>query len=364
MSNRLKIALLYGGKNGEHEVSLASAASVLKHLSPEQYDVTPISIDKQGHVYLQSVDELRQFETVLPVQIASSRLLPSLIVDTTFCIPVDVVFPVMHGVSYEDGCLQGLLKLANVAYVGCDVLSSAVGMDKDLTRRIACDEQIQSTQYLVINKNHSDNDWESMIERAIEQFGFPMFIKPCSSGSSVGIHKAKNRQEIFTALQDALRYDEEALIEACVYGREIEVAVLEDLKGRCIKSSVPGEICVNHPDGFYSYNAKYINSGSSEYLIPAPLSQEWTDKICDAAVKIFQRLKCKGLARVDFFFDEKNQCLYFNEINTMPGFTSISLYPSMWAKSGINFPDLLASLIETAILQQEVRKNLVTDFKV
>ena len=363
MSNRLKVALLYGGKNGEHEVSLASAASVLKNLSSERYDVMPISIDKQGHVYLQSVDELRQHETVLPVKTSSSILLTSLIKDTSFCVPADVVFPVMHGVSYEDGCLQGLLRLANVAFVGCDVVSSAVGMDKDLTRRIACDDYIQSTKYIVINKNRSDNDWDMMINQAIEEFGFPLFIKPCSSGSSVGIHKAHNRQEVFAGLQDALRYDEEALIEACVYGREIEVSVLEDLKNRCIKSSIPGEICVNHPDGFYSYDAKYINSGSSQYWIPALLSQEWTDKICQAAITIFQRLKCKGLARVDFFLDEKHQCLYFNEINTMPGFTSISLYPSMWAKSGINFPDLLASLIETAILQQEIRKNLVTDFK-
>jgi len=362
MSERLKVALLFGGKNGEHEISLASAASVLKNLDPHIYDITPIAIDKHGHAHLHDQQTLRKYEKSLPVCTDYSKPLSSLIVNSQFCVPVDVVIPIMHGTSYEDGCFQGLLRLSNVAFVGCDVLSSALGMDKDIARRIACTDGVQSTRYLLINKQMSDNDWSHMVDEAIIQFGWPLFVKPCSSGSSVGIHKAHNKTQLFDAILDAFRFDEEVLIEAFVEGREIEVAVLQDFKNREIICSIPGEICVTHPDGFYSYDAKYIDSGSSQYLIPAPLSAEWTKKIQDTSISIFKKLKCKGLARVDFFFNEKTQALYFNEVNTMPGFTAISLYPSMWAKSGKSYSQLLASLIETAILQHDARKNLMTDY--
>lgn len=363
MTKRLKVALLYGGNNSEHEVSLASAASVLKHLDPQSYEVFPIALDKQGIPHLHQEQDLRALNQALPVMTDKSKKLSSLILDSQFCLPVDVVLPIMHGTFYEDGCLQGLLRLANIAFVGCDVLSSALGMDKDIARQIACDEYIECAQYTSIHKKMSDNEWAYIVDHAINQFGWPLFIKPCSSGSSVGIHKAQNRQQVFDAIQDALRFDEEVLIEQCIVGREIEVSVLEDLKNRQVICSLPGEIRVNHKDGFYSYDAKYINSQSSEYLIPAPLTPEWSDKIRQAALDVFKKLKCRGLARVDFFYDEKNQKLYFNEINTMPGFTSISLYPSMWKKSGINFNELLALLIETAILQQEIRQNLITNYK-
>lgn len=363
MTQRLKLALIYGGNNSEHEISLVSAASVLKNLDINRYEVFPIAIDKQGNLHLHQEQDLRQYEKALPVKTKQSRQIPTLIADAKFFIPVDVVFPIMHGTNYEDGSFQGLLKLAQVAFVGCDVLSSAVGMDKDFARRIACTDGVQSTHYKLINKNMSDNMWDRVVDEAIASFGWPLFIKPCSQGSSVGIHKAKNKQEVFDALQDAFKYDQEVLIEAFVSGREIEVAVLEDFKNRQIKSSVPGEICVNHPEGFYSYDAKYIHSESSTYLIPAPLSLEWTKKIQDTAKEIFTKLKCKGMARVDFFFDEKNQKLYFNEVNTIPGFTSISLYPSMWRESGLSFSALLDLLIETAILQHEIRQNLVMDYK-
>lgn len=363
MIQRLKVALLYGGNNSEHEVSLASAASVLKHLDPGTYQVFPIAIDKHGVAHLHDEADLRVLDTSLPVVTEKSKKLPSLMTDAKFCLQVDVVLPIMHGTFYEDGCFQGLLRLANVAFVGCDVLASSVGMDKDIARIVACNDGIKCAKYTSIYKNTSDNDWEKIVDQAITQFGWPLFIKPCSSGSSVGIHKAQNRQQVFDAIKDAFRFDEEVLIEQGIIGREIEVSVLEDLKNGKVICSLPGEIRVNHEDGFYSYDAKYINSQSSEYLIPAPLSAEWTDKIRQAAVTIFKKLKCKGLARVDFFFDERHQKLYFNEINTMPGFTSISLYPSMWKKSGINFNELLALLIETAILQHEIRQNLITNYK-
>jgi D-alanine-D-alanine ligase len=363
MSERLKVALLYGGNSSEHEISLISAASVLKNLESQKYEVFPIGIDKQGLLFLNQEAELRAFETALPVKTTKSQAIESLIKDAQFFIPIDVVIPMLHGSNYEDGCIQGLLKLAHVAYVGCDVLSSSIGMDKDMTRRIACTDGIESTRYALIQKSMSDNLWNDIVDQAISQFGFPLFVKPCSLGSSVAIHKTYNKQQVFDAIQDAFRYDSEVLIEAFVSGREIEVAVLEDAKQREILTSVPGEIRVNHPNGFYSYDAKYIDSNSSEYLIPAPLSVEWTLKIREAAKSIFKKLKCKGMARVDFFFDEQQQKLYFNEINTIPGFTSISLYPSMWKHTGINFPELLDSLIESAIVQYQMIRNLVTDYR-
>lgn len=364
MSERLKVALLFGGNNSEHEISLVSAASVLKNLDSKKYEVFPIAIDKQGKIYLHQEADLRLVEGALPVKTIHSQPIPSLMVDAKFFIPVDVVLPIMHGTFFEDGCIQGLLKLAHVAYVGCDVLSSSIGMDKDMARRIACTDGIQSTRYELINKNMSDNLWSQILDQAISAYGFPLFVKPCSLGSSVAIQKVQNKQQALDAILDAFKYDTEVLIEAFVRGREIEVAVLEDSKNREILTSVPGEIRVNHPNGFYSYDAKYINSQSSEYLIPAPLSPEWTQKIQQAAKAIFTKLKCKGMARVDFFFDEQEQQLYFNEINTIPGFTSISLYPSMWRHSGLNFPELLDSLIENAIVHFNMVKNLLTDYHV
>ena len=364
MSQRLKLALIFGGNNSEHEISLVSAASVLKNLDLKRYEVYPIGIDKEGKLHLHDIQDLREYEKSLPVETQKSKRISTFIADGHFFIHVDVVLPILHGSNYEDGCFQGLLKLAQVAFVGCDVLSSSVGMDKDFARRIACTDGIHSTRYKLINKNMSDNAWDKIVDDAITDYGWPLFVKPCSLGSSVGIHKTMNKQAVFDAIQDAFKYDQELLIEAFVSGREIEVAVLENFKNRQVLASVPGEICVNHPEGFYSYDAKYINSSSSKYLIPAPLSAEWTKKIQDTAKEIFIKLKCKGMARVDFFFDEKNQQLYFNEVNNIPGFTSISLYPSMWRESGLNFPELLDSLIETAILQQEIRNKLLTDYNV
>jgi D-alanine-D-alanine ligase len=364
MSGRLKLALIYGGKNGEHEVSLVSAAAVLKHLDMTRYEVFPISINKQGLMHLHLLEDLQNCESGLPVTSPRAQSIPSLVNNGHFFLSVDVVLPILHGINYEDGCLQGLLRLANVAFVGCDILSSAMGMDKDIARRLACTDGIKSTAYRVLDQMMSDNTWEAVLDESIESFAWPLFIKPCASGSSVGIHKVVDKTAAMQAIKDAFRYDDQVLIEAYAPGREIEVAVLQDMQKREIRSSCPGEIQVIHPDGFYSYAAKYLESDCSRYLIPAPLDQVWTQKVKDAAIAIFKKLKCKGLARVDFFFDEQTQTLLFNEINTLPGFTAISLYPSLWKASGLDFSELLDALIETAILQQNIRSHLVTDFHV
>lgn len=363
MTQLVKLILLYGGKSGEHEVSLISAASVLAHLDTNKYQVIPIAMDKEGKFHLHQYEDLLAFKGRLPVSTERSKPLPSLIHDGRLAVEAEVVFPVVHGPLYEDGCLQGLLKLANVAYVGCDVLSSSIGMDKDMARRVACINGLKSARYQVLSWHNNADERKKFCQQIASEFGWPLFVKPCSLGSSVGIHKAKNHEELLSAVNDALRYDEEILVEEYLKGREIELAVLENATP-CAKPrvSIAGEIRVNHPDGFYSYSAKYLESNQTDLIIPASLSTSLKDRLSEAAAFIFTRIKCKGLARVDFFVDDENDEIYFNEINTLPGFTSISMYPKLWQASGVSYPDLLDELIQIARVHFDCRQHLVTNY--
>ncbi len=362
MPEKIKVALIYGGRSGEHEVSLASAATVLKHLDEKKYQVTLIGIDKKGMIYLHQTNEKMKGLPALPVQTDDSQSIPSLIEYAKFCCDVDVVVSIIHGREYEDGCLQGILRQAQVAFVGSDVLGSAIGMSKDVAKQLVAQDNILTAKYVLIEKNASLNQRMALASRAVEEWGWPIFVKPSCAGSSVGIHKINDFEGLNAAINDAMQYDDEVLLEECIVGREIEVAVLEDYRHGEIKASVPGEIKVKHQDGFYSYAAKYLESSTSEYLIPAPLTPTWTQKIQEAAITLFKRLKCRGMARVDFFFDDLHEKLYFNEVNTIPGFTDISFYPLLWAHTGLTTSQLLDALIDTAILQQNSRKSLVTDY--
>jgi D-alanine-D-alanine ligase len=364
MSKLLNLVLLYGGKSGEHEVSLVSAASVLACLNAQKYHIIPIAIDKEGCFHLHHYDDLLPYKDKLPVSTARSKPLPSLLMNGRLAVDADVVFPVIHGPLYEDGCLQGLLKLADVAYVGCDVLTSALGMDKDMSRRVACVNGIRSARYQSLSWHCSVIEREQFCQRVAAEFGFPLFVKPCSLGSSVGIHKAKNPHELASAVEDALRYDEEIIVEEFIQGREIEVSVLENTNPSAKpRVSLPGEIQVNHPDGFYSYSAKYLESEKTALVIPAALSQILQQNIQQAAADIFIRLKCKGMARVDFFVNDKTETIYFNEINTQPGFTPISMYPKLWQATGLPYQDLLDELIQLARIHQACRQHLVTNYQ-
>ena len=363
MLERIRLALIYGGKTSEHEVSLVSAASVYQHLDRSRYEVIPIAIDKAGRLHLHQDEDLVAYQATLPVQTDKSLPLHALIDNASFCRPVDVVLPILHGRDYEDGCIQGLLRQANVAFVGCDVLGSAIGMSKDCAKILAFYDDIAIADFVLLQKNMPANELYSLIDEARLRLSWPIFIKPSCAGSSIGIHKAKNMTELLLGIEDAFLYDEEVLLEQCIVGREIEVAVLENYREQRIEVSLPGEISVHHPDGFYSYAAKYIESTQSEYIIPAAITSEWIDNIQQTAIYIFKRLKCKGMARIDFFFNEEHQKLYFNEVNTIPGFTAISLYPQMWAKTGLPYPKLLDCLIDTAILQQKTRAALLTNFQ-
>jgi len=363
MTKPLNLVLLYGGKSGEHEISLISAASVLRHLSAEKYRIIPVAMGKDGQFHLHEYQDLLRYADKLPVTTDRSKPLENLLSHGRLAVNADVVFPMAHGPLYEDGCLQGLLELAGVAYVGCDVLSSSIGMDKDMQRRISCVDGLKSARYKLISWYTNQTERQQRCKAIAAELGWPLFVKPCCLGSSVGIHKAKNINELLIAVDDALRYNEEILIEEGINGREIELAVLE---GKTPASpprvSVIGEIKVNHPDGFYSYTAKYLESGQTELIIPAPLNSSLEERLTQAASDIFTRLKCKGMARVDFFVDDIAEEIYFNEINTLPGFTSISMYPKLWQATGLAYPDLLDELVEIAMTHQHCRQQLVTNY--
>lgn len=363
MDNLKNLILLYGGKSGEHEISLISAASVLCNLDSQIYNITPIGMDKDGCIYLNDYQELLAYKDCLPVKTNNSKQLPSLLIDGKFAIPADVVFPVVHGPLYEDGCLQGMLELTNVAYVGCDVVSSAVAMDKEMSHAILS----SSNDFKMARKHilHSQNiNLPAVAEQIINELGLPLFVKPNAMGSSVGIHKAKNLQELISAIQDAGRYDDTVVVEEEIVGREIELAVLENLNyGSMPAVSVAGEIKVNHTDGFYSYTAKYLESDATELIIPAQLTDDILHRLHQSAAYIFTKLKCSGLARIDFFVNDDTQEIYFNEANTLPGFTTISMYPKLWQYSGIEYSQLLNQLIQLAENRQVRREKLVTDYK-
>ncbi|MFC3908975.1 D-alanine--D-alanine ligase family protein [Legionella dresdenensis] len=363
MTKPVNLVLLYGGKSGEHEVSLLSAASVLAQLNASKYNIIPIAMDKEGAFYLNDYDELMTCKDSLPVTTAKSQRLPSLLHNGRLAINAEVIFPVVHGPLYEDGCIQGLFKLADTAFVGCDVLSSAIGMDKDMARRLACDDQIQCARYQSLSWHTSPAERQKFCQQIAAEFGFPVFVKPCSLGSSVGIHKAGNTAELSAAIDDALRYDETILVEEFLQGREIELAVLEnDNPSAAPHVSIAGEIKVNHADGFYSYAAKYLQSDQTELHIPARLDDKLVTKLQQMAGEIFTRLKCKGMARVDFFVNEQTGKIYFNEINTLPGFTTISMYPKLWQASGIGYSELLDKLINLAQMHYRCRQQLVTSY--
>lgn len=363
MSNLLNLVLLYGGKSGEHEVSLVSAASVLANLNPDKYRIIPIAMDKEGQFHRHEYTDLLAYKDKLPVITERSKPLNSLLANGRLSIEADVVFPVVHGPLYEDGCLQGMLELAGVAYVGSDVLSSAIAMDKDMTRRIACVDGLMCARYQLLSWHAEPAERQQFCKDVADKFGWPLFVKPCSLGSSVGIHKAKNMAELIAAVDDALRYDEEIVVEEFIKGREIELAVLENTTPNAKpRVSLCGEVKVNHPDGFYSYTAKYLESGQTDLIIPAVLSPEIQQQLTKAAADIFLRLKCKGMARIDFFVNDEKNAFYLNEVNTLPGFTSISMYPILWQATGLKYPDLLDELVAIAITHQQCRQHLVTNY--
>lgn len=362
MNNKINVLLVYGGKSGEHEVSLVSAASVFAQLDKEKYQPILLAMDKQGGFHLHRAEDIPEHCTQLPVQTELSKPIDTLMRNGRLALDADVVFPVVHGPLYEDGCLQGLFRLMAIPFVGSDVLASAIGMDKDISRRLAALAGWSAPDYLVLSSSASKQQKEQACQEAMQRFSWPLFVKPCALGSSVGIHKVESEEALAAAISDASRYDEMIMIEQGIDGREIELAVLELPSGELPAVSLPGEIKVTGAAGFYSYDAKYVNSSQSELLAPASLSDELTETFQQAAVEIFQALKCQGMARVDFFLEQGSNKIIFNEINTLPGFTSISMYPRLWQVSGKPYGQLLDDLIQRALDRHKRREQIVTDY--
>jgi D-alanine-D-alanine ligase len=345
---RLRVGILFGGRSGEHEVSLASAASVIRGLDPEKYEAVPIGITKEGHWLVGSAAQ-KMLPEVLK---GGQRVMMTADPTDAALIPldrsgggqrIDVVFPVMHGTYGEDGTIQGLLDLAGLPFVGAGVLGSAIGMDKDVAKRLLQVAEIPVVPWIAVQRA----DWErhpKEIQTTLEKkFKYPMFVKPATLGSSVGMTKVHSREELAPALNLAAEFAMKILVEKCIVGREIEVSVLGNHDP---KASIPGEI-VPHRE-FYDYTAKYLEEGS-QILIPAKLKPPQVKTIQTYAVEAFRALELSGMARVDFFVEKKAGKIYLNEVNTIPGFTSISMYPKMWEASGIPFRQLIDKLIEFAL---------------
>ena len=358
---KIRIGVIFGGRSGEHEVSLMSARSVLSVLDPQKYTIIPIGITHTG-AWLTGENVLEALtDGSAEARLKTGSLHPAAILaDPTYpglyglqrmdrnglleqLAELDVVFPVLHGTFGEDGTLQGLLEMAGVAYVGAGVLGSAVGMDKALFKDVMKTYGIPVVASLVFSRREIEGEMNRVLDRAETVAAYPLFVKPANLGSSVGVSKCRNRSDLVEGLMDAARYDRRILVERGVNAREIEVSVLGNENPQ---ASIPGE--VRPADEFYSYHAKYEDD-RSELIIPAPLPPETIARAQELAVKACQAIDCAGMARVDFLLDRDDGELYVGELNTIPGFTRISMYPKLWEASGIPYPQLVDRLIELAI---------------
>lgn len=346
------VAIIFGGQSSEHEVSKSSAQTIISALSEDSYFVLPIYITKDGKWFLydgphENIPHLNWEKLATPVVLSPSadhRGILRLVGNKFKLIPIDVAFAILHGKNGEDGSIQGLFQLANIPYVGSGVLSSAVCMDKTITKLIAQKHNIDIAEYLIFSKQDYEKDTEEILKKVRYKIGYPCFIKPANTGSSVGISKAKSKDEVVLGITDALTYDDKIIVEKGVFGRELECSVLGN---HTPKASNVGE--VTYTDQFYSYDAKYNNS-DSKTIVPASIPDDVSEKIRQLSIDVFKACGCKGLARVDFFLEAKTNKVIFNEINTLPGFTSISMYPMLWKSLGMSIEGLVQELISLASL--------------
>jgi D-alanine-D-alanine ligase len=358
MKRKLRVAVLFGGRSAEHEISLISARNIVAAMDKQKYEIIPIGIDKQGRWFFDEGSRLLNGtqRVVSPGSNGFTALVPGSkksplmqISGRSVLHGVDVVFPVLHGPFGEDGTVQGLLKLANLPFVGAGVLGSAIGMDKDVMKRLLRDAKLPVPKFLVFQRGAKID-----FSEINEALGLPLFIKPANLGSSVGINKAGNRKQFDTAVKQAFRFDNKILVEECIKGREIECSVLGNQNPI---ASLPGEIITRHD--FYSYDAKYLDQKGAELVIPAKLPQRIVRKVQEIAIQTFRVLCCEGMARVDFFLQPTGKVLV-NEINTIPGFTTISMYPKLWEASGLRYSTLIDRLINLALERFDKEQNLRT----
>ncbi|SHK48619.1 D-alanine--D-alanine ligase [Tepidibacter formicigenes] len=350
--NKINVALIFGGKSGEHEVSLSSATSIYKFIDKEKYNVFTIGITKEGN-WLYYEGDVENIKNGTWEKTANKNVNINLIPTINKNIgiefengkfeKIDVLFPALHGPYGEDGSIQGLFEISNIPYVGCGVLSSSVGMDKLICKKVFEQENLPQVKYTYTTKWDFNKNKDKVLEEIEKEISYPIFIKPANLGSSVGISKAKNREDLINGINEALKYDKRIVLEQGIDAREVEVSVLGNEE---VYASVPGEIIPAKE--FYDYEAKYLNE-SSKLLIPAKIDNKIIDEIKNMAVKAFKAIDGSGLSRVDFFIEKNTDNIYINEINTMPGFTNISMYPKLWEATGISYSNLIDKLIQLAI---------------
>lgn len=350
---KLRVGVVFGGVSSEHNVSKVSGTSVISNLDKEKYDILPIYIDEKGnwYTYEKNINDIKILDIDSNIE---NDIKPISNIEATLK-SLDVVFPVLHGLGGEDGSIQGLFELFNIPYVGCGILASSVGMDKVYTKIVFEKASIKQAKYEYIRKfndryiyvdkgfNEEILNIDEVVEKISSNLKYPMFIKPSNSGSSVGINKANNNKELKDSIEYAAKFDRKILIEEGLVGKEVECAVLgnEDVEASCIGEIKPAE-------DFYTFDAKYKNQ-ESKVLIPAELPNEMSERIRKLAVKAFKAIDGKGLSRVDFFANVETNEIYINEINTLPGFTTISMYPKLFEQVGINYTELLDKLIKLAL---------------
>ncbi len=374
---KIRVGVLFGGRSGEHEISLRSALTVMSAMDPERYEIVPIGIDHAGRWYLEP-DALKLLaERASDLRALSGGDIPVTLLphpDARTLVPapggqngdspdrrpqampgpLDVIFPVLHGTFGEDGTLQGLLELAGVPYVGAGVLGSALGMDKDVQKRLLRDAGVPVVRYFtLVHADHEEHP--NLAKQLARKLGYPVFVKPNALGSSIGISKVKRPAELGPALADAFQYDRKVLLEASCQGRELECAVLGNERP---EASVVGEVVVRQGYEFYSYESKYVDPEGADVRIPAALPKAASNRIRKMAAEAFKALSLRGMARVDFLARRDLKKIFVNEVNTIPGFTAISMYPKLWEASGLKLPRLIDRLIELALEEQRERAAL------
>lgn len=373
----MNIALIYGGRSGEHEISLISAASIARGIDKKN-TVTLIGITKDGTWFLQNESE---YNRICKDKDASFKIEES-DENKIYVVPggknkafrtksgslnIDVVFPALHGTYGEDGTIQGLLDMADIPYIGCSTMASALTMDKEKTKQILKSSEIPVVPYICIKRCDLNNSqrYDEIFQRCIDELGFPLFIKPCCAGSSNGANKAENAKEFSFYLMEAFTWDDKVLVEKSINAREIECSVTgnsttanPNCEAETVRAYIPGEILPTHT--FYDFDAKYNDPDGAKLLIPADISTDLIETVRSTAVRAYKALDCSGLSRIDFFIDRDTGELYLNEINTLPGFTSISMFPKMCEKAGLKFAELINLLIEEALLRYKAKSSLTT----
>ena len=358
---KLRVGLLFGGRSVEHEVSIASAVSIFRALDPSRYEVRLVGIDPQGRWHLAPPGLPPQ--AGLPgdeVRLAAVPGEAGLVAadGAKLATALDVIFPIVHGRGGEDGTLQGLLELAEIPYVGSGVLGSAIQMDKEVSKRLLHAAGLPVVPYACVRQPELERGAEAAAKRVLAELHLPVFVKPANLGSSVGIHRVARAADLAPALRDAARYDAKLLVEQGIDARDVEVALLGE--DGAVEASVPGEIRTHRE--FYDYEAKYVDE-STELLVPAPVSEALAQRLKDAAIAAFAALEGRGLARVDFLLERGSETFYVNEVNSLPGFTDVSMYPRLFEASGVPYPALLDRLIELALETHRRRARLETQYK-